>query len=77
MCIACRKMFEKDQLNRIVRKKDGTVCVDLTGKEEGRGAYICFDEQCINKCKKLKTLNKHLKVIISDDIYQNLKVKNN
>lgn len=75
MCIVCRKMFDKNQLNRIVRKADGTVCVDKVGKVEGRGAYVCFDEQCVNKCKKTKILNKHLKVVISEDVYQNLTVK--
>jgi len=74
MCIVCRKMIDKDQLNRVVKKPDGTVFLDLTGKMEGRGAYVCFDEQCIIKCKKLKTLNKHLKIPVPEEIYQSLKV---
>ena len=40
MCIACRQMKDKRQLVRIVKNKEGQISVDLTGKQNGRGAYI-------------------------------------
>lgn len=74
MCVVCRKMMDKSHLNRVVKTTDGTVCMDFTGKIEGRGAYVCFDENCINKCKKTKLLNKHLKTTVPEDIFENFKV---
>lgn len=74
MCIVCRKMMDKTLLNRVVKKQDGTVCLDANGKTEGRGAYVCFDKQCVAKCQKNNLLNKHLKTVVSKEIYENLKV---
>ena len=49
-CIACRQEKEKKQMLRIVRDKDGNIKLDFTGKASGRGAYICDDPACIEKC---------------------------
>ena len=40
-CIACREEFDKKDLLRIVKDKEGNISVDVTGKANGRGAYIC------------------------------------
>ena len=61
MCIVCRTMKPKNELTRIVRKETGEIIVDVTGKAQGRGAYICNNEECISKCKKQKSLNKNYK----------------
>ena len=38
MCVACRQMKPKSQLIRIVRDKaSGTVSIDTTGNQNGRG----------------------------------------
>ena len=37
MCVACRQGKPKKELIRIVRNKEGSVGVDLTGKAQGRG----------------------------------------
>ena len=68
-CIACRKEFEKHELIRIVRTPEGEYTVDLTGKANGRGAYICKSEECAKKLKKSKLLNKAFKTAISDEVY--------
>ena len=44
MCIACRQMKDKRDLLRIVKDKEGNISVDLSGKKNVRGAYICKDE---------------------------------
>ena len=54
MCIACRQMKDKRDLLRIVKDKEGNISVDLSGKKNGRGAYICKDETCLEKLKKQK-----------------------
>jgi len=45
-CIACRETGNKRELVRLVRRLDGVVEVDLTGKKSGRGAYLCTNPQC-------------------------------
>ena len=57
-CIVCRTQREKKDLLRIVKSKEGINEVDLTGKKNGRGAYICKNEECLNKLIKTKRLEK-------------------
>ena len=40
-CVACRTKTEKRRLVRIVRRADGAVVPDASGKAPGRGAYLC------------------------------------
>ena len=70
-CVVTREKLPKNELVRIVRTKDGLI-VDLTGKANGRGAYLKKDEEVIKKAKKNKTLNKMLEVDIPDSIYEEL-----
>ncbi len=72
MCIACRQMKDKKSLLRIVKNKENEISIDLTGKQNGRGAYICKDTECLNKLKKQKALNKAFKMNISEDIYRQI-----
>jgi len=45
-CVACRKARPKRELIRLVRISDGSVGVDISGKEAGRGAYLCRAREC-------------------------------
>ena len=45
-CVACRQAKPKRSLVRVVRRTDGSVVVDPTGKQSGRGAYLCQDPAC-------------------------------
>ena len=72
MCIACRRLFDKRDLLRIVRTPQGEVRFDPTGKAAGRGAYLCKDPECLKKTVKVKLLNKIFKVEISEEAYRNL-----
>ena len=62
----------KSELTRVVKSANGQILIDNTGKVEGRGAYICKSDECINKLKKLKSLNKAFKCQVSDEIYEEL-----
>ena len=79
MCIVCRTMHPKTELTRIVRLENGDIVVDKTGKAQGRGAYICNNQECIGKCKKQKSLNKNYKNNIDEKYYDMLEeeMKNN
>lgn len=71
-CVITREKCEKRELLRIVKDKDGVVSVDLTGKMNGRGAYIKKDLEVLEKAKKTKALEKHLETSIPDSIYESI-----
>ncbi len=72
MCLSCREKSDKKKLVRIVKNKEGEIFVDLTGKANGRGAYVCNDIECFAKVKKQRLLNKAFKCQVSDEIYAKL-----
>ena len=51
-CIVCGENKDKNDLIRIVKNKEEGIILDPTGKKNGRGAYICKNEICINEAKK-------------------------
>ena len=71
-CIACNENKSKKELIRIVKDKEGHIEVDLTGKMNGRGAYICPNTKCLEMAMKKKQLAKALNVEIPNEIYQKL-----
>ena len=72
-CMGCNQQKEKQELLRIVKSKDGIIDVDLTGKKNGRGAYICKNEECLNKIIKSKRLERVFESEISPEIYENIR----
>ena len=72
-CVGCMTSRPKKELIRIVREKQGTIKVDLTGKASGRGAYICNNIECLEKAKNKKALNRSLEQEIDEEIYEHLK----
>ncbi len=47
--------------------------LDTTGKKNGRGAYLCFSRDCLEKAQKNKGLERSLKMGIPKDVYESLK----
>ena len=45
-CIACRAVRGKKELLRVVRTTEKRVVADPTGKQAGRGAYLCRTREC-------------------------------
>lgn len=72
-CMGCNEKKNKKELVRIVKDKEGNICVDKTGKKEGRGAYICNNIHCLEKVTKTRRLEKVLDIKISEEIYNNLR----
>ena len=72
-CIVCKTQKEKKDLLRIVKSKEGTIEVDLTGKKNGRGAYICKNEECLNKLIKTKKLEKVFENEIDNNLYESIR----
>lgn len=71
-CVGCNEMKDKKSLLRIVRSPEGEISLDLTGKKNGRGAYVCPDKACITKAVKEKRLERALEKSISDEVYKKL-----
>ena len=59
-CISCRQKQPKNELIRIVRESNEKVCIDVTGKKSGRGAYLCVNEACINQALRSDSVSKAL-----------------
>lgn len=72
-CIACGEGKQKKDLIRIVRTSDKKAVVDISGRVNGRGAYICVNNQCLKDIEKTRKLSRILEIEISDDIYDELK----
>lgn len=71
-CVVTHEKLEKRELIRVVRNNEGLVFIDLTGKANGRGAYLKRDIEVINIAKKNKILNRKLEAMIPDSIYEEL-----
>ena len=71
-CLVCNTHKDKKELLRIVKSKEGLVSLDLTGKMNGRGAYICKSLECLELAKKRRSLNNSLKANVSEEIYQEI-----
>ena len=69
-CIGCRQMKPKNELVRVIKTPENQVCLDKTGKMNGRGAYICLNSECYNKAVKSKGIERALKIAIPEEIYQ-------
>jgi len=73
-CIGCGEKKPKGELLRIVKTPEGTLTIDLAGKKGGRGTYICFNLDCLEKAIKKKSLQRSLKVNeIDRDLLERLK----
>ena len=71
-CIITKEKLPKNELVRVVRTVDNTVVVDLTGKVNGRGAYLKKDKEVFDKARKTKVLERHLETSINDIVYDEL-----
>jgi len=72
MCVGCKNSKSKKELIRIVRTPDNQLEIDLTGKKSGRGAYICYNVECLEKAVKNKGLEKALNRTIDNEILMRL-----
>lgn len=72
-CMGCNSKKDKKDLIRVVKNKENQISIDRTGKQEGRGAYLCDDIQCLEKVIKSKRLEKIFDMKISEEIYANLR----
>jgi predicted RNA-binding protein YlxR (DUF448 family) len=65
-------MKPKRELVRVVKLPDGAVSIDLTGKQSGRGAYVCRSLECIKSARKARRLERAFECAVPNEIYDAL-----
>lgn len=68
-CMGCRKRDDKHNLIRLVVSNNNEVIIDVEQKIQARGAYICKNEECLNRVLK----NKSLKLNIDEENLKKLR----
>lgn len=71
-CTGCGEMKPKKELVRVVKTPDDKVLIDLTGRVNGRGAYICPDEKCLRIARKSKRIERSFQMQIPDEVYDKM-----
>ena len=71
-CVGCREMKSKKEMLRVLKTAEEEVILDITGKMNGRGAYLCKDAECLKKAMKTKGLERSLKMEIDKCLYGKL-----
>lgn len=72
-CTGCREMKSKKEMMRVLKTAEDEIVLDTTGKKNGRGAYVCFSMECLEKAMKSRGLERSLKTRIPEDVYETLK----
>ena len=71
-CLGCREMKDKKDLIRVVRSPDGEISLDFKGKKPGRGAYVCPENECLQKARKSRALERAFSAQIPAEVYEEL-----
>ena len=71
-CVGCGEMKNKKEMIRVIKTPEGTFMLDATGKKNGRGAYVCPSEECLQLARKNKGLERSFKQAIPVEVYESL-----
>ena len=72
ICAYSRKPYDRQSMFRVVKTPNHEIKIDLTYKLQGRGAYLSKDKSIILNAKKRHILEKNLKVVDCQNIYDEL-----
>ena len=72
-CVATMTQVPKKELLRIVRSPEGEIKIDLTGKANGRGAYLLKSLEAVDLAQKKGALNRALECQIPNEIYDEIR----
>lgn len=73
-CVGCQEQSPKRDLIRVVHTPEGEVKLDFTGKQNGRGVYLCKKLECLKVARKRKSLERAIKTSIPDAVYDDLEM---
>ena len=72
-CNGCGEMKPKKELIRVIHTPEDTIELDLTGKKNGRGAYVCPNEECLRLAVRSHAIERSLSVTIPEELYERLR----
>ena len=72
-CTGCQEMKNKKEMIRVIKTPENEFLLDVTGKKNGRGAYLCRSMDCLEKAIRSRGLERSLKVKIPYEVYETLK----
>ena len=70
--MGCGEMKGKKEMMRVLKTAENEICLDVTGKKNGRGAYVCKSRECLQKARKNKGLERSFKMGIPNEVYDTL-----
>jgi uncharacterized protein len=73
-CVACREKDAKREYIRIVRTPENRVVIDPTGKQNGRGAYLCRRRSCWDRAADSDVLDRALKTTVDAEARAALRI---
>ena len=71
-CVGCGEMKGKKDMIRVLKTAENQICLDTTGKKNGRGAYICRSRDCLIRARKNKGLERSFKMGLPNEVYDTL-----
>lgn len=71
-CVGCGEMKGKKEMMRVLKTAENNICLDVTGKKNGRGAYVCKSGECLKLARKNKGLERSFKMSIPNEVYDTL-----
>ncbi len=71
-CVGCGEMKSKKEMMRVLKTPEDEIVLDVTGKKNGRGAYLCKSSECLIKARKNKGLERSFKMSIPNEVYDKL-----
>ena len=72
-CIGCGERKEKKELIRIVFTADQGLLIDRTGRNGGRGAYLCPDPACVEAAVKKNSFSRAFRGTVGAAAAESLK----
>ena len=72
-CTGCREMKSKKEMIRVLKTPENEMVLDATGRKNGRGAYVCLSQECLEKAVKSRGLERSLKMAVPAEVYEDLK----
>jgi uncharacterized protein len=68
-CVACRQLFDRRQLWRVIRLAGGGVALD---RGMGRSAYLCPSPACLQEARRRRRLQRALRCLVEDSLLDEL-----
>ena len=65
-------MKNKKEMLRVLKTSENEFMLDATGRKNGRGAYLCFSNECLQAAIKNKGLERSFKQAIPAEVYESL-----